>query len=133
TSGTLSFTDVNLSDTHNVSTEVVSAVWSGGKTIPAVSSTALEGAFSASLSTDSTRTGSGSVAWNFSVADSALDFLSAAESLTIKFTVTIDDAQDRVATQTVTIVITGADDAPVVTSGPASVGLNEQALTTGSS
>ena len=58
TTGTLTFTDVDLNDHHTVSTSVPSAIWSGGATLPSGVAAALAGALSTTASDD---TGSGSV------------------------------------------------------------------------
>src|SRR5262249_57898757 len=60
TSGTLSFTDVDLSNTHTVGNSLVSATWSGGATLPSGLNAVLVSAFTTALSSDSTRSGSGS-------------------------------------------------------------------------
>src|SRR5205823_10346803 len=71
-SGSLSFTDVDIGDTHTAGASLHSATWSGGATIPAASQTALSGAMSASISLDGT---AGTLAWSFSLADKNVDFL----------------------------------------------------------
>jgi hypothetical protein len=53
-SGSLSFTDVDIGDTHSASASLNSATWSGGATIPSATQTALASAMSASISLDST-------------------------------------------------------------------------------
>ncbi len=53
-----------------------------------------------------------SVAWHFSVADSAID-LQAGQTLTQNYDVTVDDGHGGTATQTVTITIVGTTDATV--------------------
>src|SRR5262249_7774244 len=69
TSGTLSFTDVDLSNTHTVGNSLVSATWSGGATLPSGLSTVLASALTTSVSSDSTGSGSGSVSFTFSATD----------------------------------------------------------------
>src|SRR5205085_799275 len=58
----------------------------------------------------------GSIGWNFSIADSAIDYLQAGQTLTQKYDVTISDGHGGTAVQTVTVTITGTNDAPVITS-----------------
>ncbi len=72
--GSLTFTGVDLSDTHVVSVSAPAAAWSGGSTVPAASLAAFVSALTRTLA-DSTQTGSGSVGFSFSVADKAFDFL----------------------------------------------------------
>ena len=50
TTGTLTFTDVDLNDHHTVSTSVTSATWSGGATLPSGVAAALAGALSTTAS-----------------------------------------------------------------------------------
>ena len=50
TTGTLTFTDVDLNDHHTVSTSVNSATWSGGATLPSGLAAALAGALSTTVS-----------------------------------------------------------------------------------
>jgi VCBS repeat-containing protein len=77
--GSLSFTDVDLSDTHTATAALhpgtTSVVWSGGSYggIPSATLTALATAMKTTV-TDSTGTGAGSVSWEFKVADHLFDF-----------------------------------------------------------
>ena len=75
--------------------------------------------FSLGKLTDSTGTGTGgSDAWTFSAQDSNFDYLAAGETLTLTYTVQVDDGNGGVATQPVTITVTGTNDTPVITSVP---------------
>jgi VCBS repeat-containing protein len=125
--GTLAFTDADTGDTHTVTTTLLST--SGGA-VPAATQADLAGAISTTLH-DSTGTGTGSVDWNFNIADHDLDYLAAGETLTVNYSVKVADGSTN-ASQTVSVVITGANDAPTITSGPGSASLTEQANTTGS-
>ena len=58
---------------------------------------------------DFTGTGSGGVDWSFAIQDSDLDFLSAGETLTMTYDVTVSDGITT-STQQVTITATGAED-----------------------
>ncbi len=97
-SGTVAFSDVDLTDTHTVSV----APGGGGYL----------GTLSANVANDSTGDGTGSVAWTFTVNDSALESLAVGQSLTQTYQLTLDDGHSGTATQTVTITINGANDAP---------------------
>jgi VCBS repeat-containing protein len=108
TSGTLAFSDVDLSDTHSVQVALDSANWSAGGSIPTQTFVDLSTALATAL-TDSTGSGSGSVGWTFSIADGDLDFLSSGETLTATYDVTVNDGT-ATSTQTVTITMNGADD-----------------------
>jgi VCBS repeat-containing protein len=125
--GTLAFTDADTGDTHTVTTTLLST--SGG-TVPAATQADLAGAISTTLH-DSTGTGTGSVDWNFNIADHDLDYLAAGETLTVNYNVKVSDASTN-DNQTVSVQITGANDAPTITSGPESASLTEMANTTGS-
>ena len=129
--GTLAFTDGDTGDTHAVTTSLSSAVWSGGSTVPANTLAAAQSALATTLN-DSTGTGSGSVDWNFGIADSQVDFLAAGETLTLTYDVNVSDGSDSAA-QTVTITVTGTNDAPAITSGPDSGAVAEQTNMTNSS
>ena len=97
--GAVTFTDLDLTD-HHTAGFVAQA---GGYL----------GAFSVDPpAPDSTGGGTGSVAWHFNVTDSALDSLAAGQTLTQKYDVTVDDGHGGTAMQTVTVTITGTNDAP---------------------
>ncbi|WP_342242886.1 VCBS domain-containing protein, partial [Ensifer sp. OTU672] len=53
------------------------------------------------------------IGWNFKVADGVLDSLQAGQTLTQKYTVFVNDGHGGIVAQTVTIAITGTNDAPV--------------------
>src|ERR1700754_3394455 len=86
--GDLFFTDIDLSDTHSVST-TVSATRSGGGAIP-LTNAQLLAAFGTSLE-DSTGHVVGEVDWNFAFSNSASSFLSGGETLTLVYHVAVQD------------------------------------------
>ncbi|HYC98185.1 VCBS domain-containing protein [Brevundimonas sp.] len=100
--GVISFADVDLVDSHSVSVAAY-----GGDYL---------GALTASVSDASTGDGAGSVEWNFSVANAAVQFLGAGETRTQVYTVSVDDGEGGVATQDVIITVTGENDGPVISS-----------------
>ncbi|WFU81907.1 VCBS domain-containing protein [Bradyrhizobium sp. CIAT3101] len=115
TSGTLAFTDVDLTDTHTVSVSKFSAVLPGG-TVPKAISDFLAGALLVSIASghDSTGTGTGSIDWSLKDIPVYLaDFIPKGEVLTVTYTVTVKDSQGATSDQTVTVTITGTD-APAV-------------------
>ena len=57
----------------------------------------------------------GTINWDYTIADADLDFLAAGETVTVVFTITVDDGNGGTDTQDVTINITGSNDAPVIT------------------
>lgn len=101
-SGTISFADVDLADDHEVS------VTAGGE--------GYLGTLVASVSDPSTGDGTGAIGWTFSVANAAVQFLAAGETRTQTYTVSVDDGDGGIATQDVTITVTGENDGPVITS-----------------
>lgn len=115
TSGTLSFKDVDLTDTHAVSVKLTSASLSDG-TVPPGPLAAFEKAMSVSIAAgaDSTGDGTGTIDW--SLADLPVylaDFIPKGEVLTLIYTVTLTDLQGATSQQTITVTITGTD-APAV-------------------
>src|SRR3954471_3152569 len=88
-SNDLLFTDVDLSDTHTLST-TVTATRSGGGAVP-LTDAQLLAAFGTSLPPDSPGHFVGDVNYNFGLADSSTNFLSAGETLTLVYHVTVAD------------------------------------------
>ncbi|MGX1324351.1 VCBS repeat-containing protein [Bradyrhizobium sp. USDA 377] len=125
--GTLAFTDQDTSDAHTVTVTLDST---SGPTPPAATQADLAAALTTVLH-DSTGTGSGSIDWNFAIADKDLDYLAANETLTVNYNIKVADGSTS-STQSVSVVITGANDAPVITSGPQAASLAEQPGVTGS-
>jgi VCBS repeat-containing protein len=100
-SGTIAFTDSNSGDTHSVGTVTASA--------------GALGTLSATVSTDTTGSGSGGViTWNYSVAAGAVEYLAAGKTKTEHFTFNVQDDHGGSVAKTVDVTITGTDDAPVV-------------------
>ena len=128
--GTLNFTDADTNDAHTVAVSLGSADWSAGGTVPAATQADLSTALTTTLH-DSTGTGSGSVDWNFAIADKDLDFLAAGETLTVNYNVAVSDASTS-DMQTVSVVVTGANDPTTITSGPGSASVAEQPGVAGS-
>jgi VCBS repeat-containing protein len=118
TAGSLSFADVDLTDTHTVSSKLSSAVIQGGGSVPLA---LFEQAFSASLAADSTGTGKGAINWSFAdlPADVA-DIIPAGQTLTLTYTVTLTDSQGATSEQTVTVTITGTENSGEIWVGQAS-------------
>ena len=82
--GTIAFTDVDLTDTHIITTI-------------APSSGAL-GTLTASVTTDTTSTGLGGVVtWNYSVAASAVEYLAKDQTKVEQFTITLDDGNGGIS------------------------------------
>jgi len=128
-SGDFHFADIDLSDTHTLST-TVTATRSGGGVVP-LSNAALLAAMSTSLD-DSDGHIFGEIDWDFALDNSDVAFLNSGETLTLTYTITVDDGEGGTDSQTVTVTILGTNDPVVVTSGPQSASLAEFADTTGS-
>ncbi|MGV7214203.1 FecR domain-containing protein [Bradyrhizobium sp. UFLA05-112] len=115
TSGTLTFTDVDLTDTHKVSVKLTGATLPDGSTVPPGPLAIFEKAMSVAIDTDSTGTGDGVIDW--SLADLPVylaDFIPKGEVLTLTYTVTVTDSQGATATRTITVTIKGTDSPAVV-------------------
>ncbi|WP_238272782.1 beta strand repeat-containing protein, partial [Methylobacterium cerastii] len=118
-SASLTFTDVDLSDTHTVTvsaptlTGAYSNLSDDQKT---ALSTALASALAVSTGgiSDSTKTGTGTIPLTFSAADAAFDVLREGETLVVTYNVSVTDFQKAVSTQTVTFTITGSNDTAVI-------------------
>jgi VCBS repeat-containing protein len=113
-SGTLSFSDADHSDdgTHSV------AGWT-----PAAGG--YLGTFSASVTTDTTDGQGGVITWDFSVLDIDVNYLGAGETLTQTYSIELSDGSGGSTFQDVEITITGSNDGPVITSGPAQETITE--------
>src|SRR5205807_2700597 len=103
-SGAVTFTDADTLDSH-------SATFAA-----AASNTTTLGSFTIDTTNHDTGNG-GSIGWSFSVADSAIDYLQAGQVVTQAYVVSVDDGHGGTTPQTVTITMTGTNDAPVITSG----------------
>ncbi len=99
--GDIPFLDVDLTDVHTVAV--------------APSESGYVGQLVATVTNDTIGDGEGVVSWSFSVDDSAIDFLAAGQKLTQSYDVTISDGHGGTATQTVSVTITGTNDAAMIT------------------
>src|SRR5262249_47687986 len=104
--GAITFSDVDLTDTHTVTFTP-----DGNNYL---------GTFTPTLAHDATGGSTGIVGWTFSVSDKAVEFLAAGQTLTQTYTVLVADNNGGLAAQTVTITITGTNQAPVI--GGVSIG-----------
>ncbi|MCK1711246.1 VCBS domain-containing protein [Bradyrhizobium sp. 143] len=120
TSGTISFADVDLTDTHTVSATFVSSTNAGGVQL---------GSLSASKTLDTSNGSGGTGSWNYSVNNSSIQFLAANQTIQETYQVKVDDGHGGTATQNVVVTITGSNDAPVVTSSAQTGAITELANT----
>ncbi|SDT38284.1 Npun_F0296 family exosortase-dependent surface protein [Bradyrhizobium canariense] len=107
TSGKMTFSDPDLTDTHKVSVAVVETALDGSAvTLPSTPLNILESALSASIATDSTDSGAGTINWSLADLPASLeDFIPVGETLTITYAVTVTDSQGATATQDITVTI----------------------------
>ena len=95
----MTFTDVDLSDTHAVT---VTGVVASGVTTGLPTTATVLGWLSLGALTDTTGTGlGGSDAWSFSAQDKNFDYLAAGESVTLTYTVQVDDRHGGITSQDV--------------------------------
>ncbi|MCK1293045.1 VCBS domain-containing protein [Bradyrhizobium sp. 30] len=114
--GTVSFTDVDLSDGHTATFVVAPA-----------NTTAL-GTFSLGPVSEAANAANGSVQWHYNLNNVAAQHLAAGQSVTESFVVTVTDGHGSTATQTVTITLTGTNDTPVAVADTNS-GLEDSTIT----
>lgn len=115
--GSLSFTDANLAEAHTVGKAVVKSAVYVGKSSQGISYSDFAGQLSLSVGTDTTGVylpiQQGRLDYFLSLDEKKVDFLSDGETLTLTYNVTLLDAAGGRQTQPVSIVIHGANDAPV--------------------
>ncbi len=124
-SGTLNFTDLDVSDTHVVSNIAVSASGTGVNAATP-GNAALLAMFNTSNLVSTASAAGGSFDYAFTGSNAAFQYLKAGETLTLTYTITLADAFNSLAsggsaTATVTVTITGSNDAPVLSVGNATI------------
>jgi len=121
TTGTMEFSDVDIADTHTPGT--------------VTASTGALGALTITKTADTTGTGTGGqLTWSYSVDAGAVEYLAAGETKDEIFTFTLSDDQGGMTERTVTVTLTGTNDAVALVSGStiASGAFTEAARNTGS-
>jgi VCBS repeat-containing protein len=98
--GNISFTDIETSDTHTASFTPLGNDYLGTFSLDPVTETP----------------GSGSVAWHYTVDNSAIQFLAQGQMLTQDYLVSVTDSHGASTTQDVTITINGTNEAPTAVS-----------------
>ena len=102
--GTMEFSDVDIADTHTP----------GAVT----ASTGALGALIITKTADTTGTGTGGLlTWSYSVDAGAVEYLAAGETKEERFTFTLGDDQGGTTEHTVTVTLTGTNDAVTIVSG----------------
>ena len=118
--GMIHFSDPDLTDrpTATVAAQTATYIAADGHTVLTLTATelaAIEQAFTVANASGTTNTGA--IAWTYSIADSALDFLAKNETVTLVSTVVVDDHNGGTDTATVTVTLQGSDDKPVIDVG----------------
>jgi VCBS repeat-containing protein len=138
-SGTISFTDVDLTDRPVAHAAFTSFIYQNASLANVTSSlTAAQlaaiAAVEAPLSVVQAagNTNNGSATWTYSVADKAFDFLADGEILTLTYTATVDDGHGGVVSKPITVTVLGTNDTPLITSDPQTATISEKADTHGS-
>ncbi|MFZ4858504.1 MAG: beta strand repeat-containing protein [Desulfuromonadaceae bacterium] len=117
-SGTISFTDTDLTDVHRLSVVIPSA--------------GALGSLTATKTTDTTGTGTGGViTWRYTVAASAVEYLTAGQTKVETFSFDLLDGNGGIVSRTVTVTITGTNDAPVVAATDVTGAISELDTPTG--
>lgn len=109
--GLAQFSDIDLTDTHTISATLQSSNLSGGGLLPAGLAALLNNAMSAGLTSPETGQGHGELQWNFSLANSAVQFLSAGQTLTLDYHINVADPFGGSSFQDVTVTVNGTDQA----------------------
>ncbi|KGF66947.1 hypothetical protein LL06_25205, partial [Hoeflea sp. BAL378] len=118
-SGTIAFTDVDMTDIHSINPAIVA-------------SNGALGALTANVTTDTTGTGTGGViTWNYTVAASAVEYLALNETKVETFTITLDDGHGGTVARTISVTITGTNDVPLVASADVTGAVTEQVTPAG--
>ncbi|WP_051379873.1 VCBS domain-containing protein [Bradyrhizobium murdochi] len=133
-SGTISFTDVDLTDRPVASAAFASYTYQGAAdaslTLTAGQLDAVDAALTVAQAAGNTNNGSAS--WTYSVPDSAFDFLADGEVLTLTYTATVNDGHGGIINKPLIVTVTGTNDTAVIASSPQSAAISEIADTSGS-
>ena len=118
-SGTIAFTDVDLTDVHLVSAT--------GTPVGSVSARSRR-----CKDSDTTGTGTGGqLTWTYTVADLAVEYLAAGQTKVESFTITLDDQNGGLITKPIDVTITGTNDAPVIAAADLVGAVTEQVTPAG--
>ncbi|PIT79768.1 S-layer family protein [Limnohabitans sp. JirII-31] len=113
-SGVITFSDVDLTDTHTISATAVGSVL---------------GTLTATKTSDTTGTGTGgTLSWSYTVADSAVEYLAEGQTKVEQFNITISDGQGGSVVRTVSVTITGTNDSPVAVATSDQTGVINEAI-----
>ena len=115
--GTISFTDVDLTDRPVASAAFTSYTYQNAHanlTLTAGQLDAVDAALTVVQAPGNTN--NGSAYWTYSVPDSAFDFLADGEVLTLTYTATVNDGHGGIVTEPLTVTVTGTNDTAAITS-----------------
>ncbi|MDH2351436.1 hypothetical protein QCM80_12250, partial [Bradyrhizobium sp. SSUT112] len=116
--GSIDFKDVDLTDRPTATITGQTVTWTGADHTTNLSgflTTDEINALDHALTLQQTgNKNNGAVGWTYSIADKALDFLGADETVKVMSTITLDDGHNKTDTAQVTVTITGANDAPAL-------------------
>jgi VCBS repeat-containing protein len=114
TSGEVFFTDLDLSDTPEVTAQFTSVepVAGSGFTLTEGQKLAFTNALTVQQSAGNAN--NGGATWTFAIAATALDFLAQGEQLEVKYLLTVTDDSGATDTREVTVVVTGTNDDPTI-------------------
>ncbi|MEW4460207.1 VCBS domain-containing protein, partial [Roseibium algicola] len=114
TSGEVFFTDLDLSDTPEVTAQFTSVepVAGSGFTLTPEQKVAFTNALTVQQSAGNAN--NGGATWTFAIAATALDFLAQGEQLEVKYLLTVTDDSGATDTREVTVVVTGTNDDPTI-------------------
>ncbi|WP_108512242.1 VCBS domain-containing protein [Bradyrhizobium algeriense] len=134
--GTISFTDVDLTDRPVASTAFTAFSYLNAYSVDVTSQlTAKQLAAIAAVDEpltvvqNSGNTNNGSASWSYSAADSAFDFLADGEILNLTYTATVNDGHGGVVTKPITVTVTGSNDTAEITSDEQAATISERADT----
>src|SRR5205807_1716608 len=112
TTGSITFNDVDLIDTHTTS-------------VAADLGNTLGGTLTMGSVSESATTQAGTVGWTYSVADDATDYLAVGQTATEKFTVTVSDGHGGTVDQVFTNTALFRSEAPTITTADATGAVTE--------
>ena len=117
-SGTISFTDVDLTDRPVASAAFTSYTYQNAAHASLTLTAGQLDAVDATLTVVQAagNTNNGSADWTYSVPDSAFDFLADGEILTLTYTATVNDGHGGIVTKPLTVTVTGSNDTAAITS-----------------
>src|SRR4029078_12931210 len=128
-SGSLIFKDVDLNDVASTYTATITGLAVSGATIGLPDNATLVSYLTDFQIIQDARSNFRHLDGQFAAPDSAFNYLSTGETVTLKYTVQIDDGHGGTATQFLTFTIQGTNDAPIVTGSCTRV--SEEGLTGG--